>query len=171
MSLTTTTVTYDLLPTALGELLVTDHGEGLSGLYFPGHRRGKGPQVEEGWVRDATPFVALREQLDDYLAGRRRDFDLPLSPRGTPFQREVWDQLASIPYGETVTYGEVALAIGRPRSTRAVAAAIGANPLSIIVPCHRVVGANRTLTGYAGGLDRKRHLLDLEHPGPQVSML
>ena len=156
------TVRYAHLSTVLGDLLVTDHGDGLSGLYFPAHRRGRGPAVADDWVADAARFAAVRDQLDGYLAGTRTTFDLPLAPVGTDFQRTVWEQLASIPYGETVTYGEVAAAIGRPGSARAVASAVGLNPLSIVVPCHRVVGSDRSLTGYAGGLDRKRHLLDLE---------
>ncbi len=156
------TVRYAHLPTVLGELLVTDHGDGLSGLYFPDHRRGRGPLVADGWSRDDPHFAVVRDQLDGYLAGDRTRFDLPVAPVGTVFQREVWDRLATIPYGGTVTYGELAVGIGRRGSARAVASAVGLNPLSIVVPCHRVVGSDRSLTGYAGGLDRKRHLLDLE---------
>jgi methylated-DNA-[protein]-cysteine S-methyltransferase len=156
------TVRYARLPTVLGELLVTDHGDGLSGVYFPGHRRGRGPTVADGWVTDDHHFAVVRDQLEGYLAGDRTAFDVPVAPVGTGFQREVWDQLTTIPYGRTVTYGELAAAIDRPGSARAVASAVGLNPLSIVVPCHRVVGSDRSLTGYAGGLDRKRHLLDLE---------
>jgi len=107
----------------------------------------------------------LREaqrQLQEYFAGTRQVFDLPLKPAGTPFQREVWNVLASIPWGTTRSYGEVARAIGRPRAVRAVGAANGANPLPLLLPCHRVIGSGGTLTGYAGGLDRKRRLLALE---------
>jgi methylated-DNA-[protein]-cysteine S-methyltransferase len=156
------TTTYDLVPTVLGDLLVTDAGAGLSGIYFPDHRRGRGPHVQPDWVRDPDGFVTVREQLLAYLHGRRRSFDLPLAPVGTPLQRQVWDQLGTVPYGATVTYGALAAAVDRPTAARSVASAVGANPLSIVVPCHRVVGADGSLTGYAGGLDRKRHLLALE---------
>lgn len=108
-------------------------------------------------------FPEVREQLAEYFAGERTSFDLPLSAAGTPFQRRVWEAVAAVPYGETRTYGEIAAAIGAPRDRiRAVGAAIGANPLLVVVPCHRVVGANGALTGYAGGVERKHGLLTLE---------
>lgn len=156
------TVRYAHVPSDLGDLLVTDHGDGLSGVYFPGHRPGRVPEVAGDWVRDDDRFADVRDQLTAYLAGERTTFDLVLAARGSDLQRAVWDELATIPYGTTVTYGEVAAAIGRPSAARAVAGAVGRNPISIVVPCHRVVGANGTLTGYGGGLDRKRHLLRLE---------
>jgi methylated-DNA-[protein]-cysteine S-methyltransferase len=102
------------------------------------------------------------DQLRAYFAGELREFDLPLAPRGTAFQREVWAAVASVPYGRTVTYSEIAGAVGNPSACRAVGAANGRNPLPVIVPCHRVIGAAGALTGYGGGLDRKRSLLDLE---------
>jgi methylated-DNA-[protein]-cysteine S-methyltransferase len=102
------------------------------------------------------------DQLRAYFAGELREFDLPLAPRGTPFQREVWAAVAAVPYGRTATYSEIAAAVGRPSACRAVGAANGRNPLPVIVPCHRVIGAAGALTGYGGGLDRKRSLLDLE---------
>ena len=101
-------------------------------------------------------------QLSAYFAGERREFDLPLAPRGTPFQREVWAAVAAVPYGETATYAQIAAAVGRPSACRAVGAANGRNPVPVIVPCHRIIGAAGALTGYGGGLDRKRSLLDLE---------
>ncbi len=106
----------------------------------------------------------IEQQLGEYFAGGRRVFDLPLAPSGTVFQREVWSALEEIPYGTTTTYGVLAAKIGRPRAVRAVGLAVGRNPLSVIVPCHRVLGASGSLTGYAGGLDRKRWLLNLEQP-------
>jgi methylated-DNA-[protein]-cysteine S-methyltransferase len=107
-------------------------------------------------------------QLREYFSGSRREFDVKLSPRGTEFQRAVWNELLRVPYGTTISYGELARRIGRPDAVRAVGAANGANPIPIIVPCHRVIGANGTLTGYGGGLDRKRWLLDLEQRGRKL---
>jgi methylated-DNA-[protein]-cysteine S-methyltransferase len=109
-------------------------------------------------------------QLDEYFAGARRDFDLPLAPRGTTFQTDVWRALARIPFGETCSYGDLARAIGRPAASRAVGAANGANPIAIILPCHRVIGSNGTLTGYGGGLPMKRWLLDHERACVQPSL-
>lgn len=111
---------------------------------------------------DAEPLPELRRQLDDYLAGRRRDFDLPLETGGTEFQRLCWDALRRIPFGETRSYSQMAREIGRPQAVRAVGAANHDNPIGVIIPCHRVIGANGSLTGYAGGLDMKRVLLELE---------
>jgi len=109
-----------------------------------------------------TPAFDMAHQLDDYFTGRRRRFDLPLDLRGTPFRRRVWDVLLTIPWGETRSYGDVAAALGMPHAARAVGGAVGTNPLSIVVPCHRVIGSNGSLTGYGGGLDRKTSLLELE---------
>ena len=153
-------VRYDRLPTRLGDLLVTDHGRGLSGLYFPDHRRG--PEVASSWLEDPAPFRDLADLLDVYLRGEPMRVEVPLDLRGTEFQVEVWAELRRVPAGTTVSYGELAAAVGRPSSARAVAAAVARNPVSIVVPCHRVVGANGALTGYAGGLDRKRTLLSME---------
>jgi methylated-DNA-[protein]-cysteine S-methyltransferase len=105
---------------------------------------------------------AVLAQLDEYFAGRRRTFDVELAPKGTPFQLDVWNALCEIPYGDTITYAELARRIGRPAAVRAVGAANGANPIPVIVPCHRVIGSNGTLTGYGGGIDRKQFLLTLE---------
>lgn len=116
----------------------------------------------DGWERDDTAFVDAVEQLTAYFAGERTEFDLKLDMVGTQFQRRVWDALQTIPYGETCSYGEIARQIGSPAASRAVGLANGHNPIGIIVPCHRVIGANGSLTGYGGGLDRKRALLELE---------
>ena len=151
--------------TPLGRLLlVGERGpEGnllLTGIYMAQHRRG--PGVDPASVEDARAFGEVTRQLDEYLAGSRRSFDLPLAPAGTTFQSRVWDALARVKWGTTVTYGELAVRAGRPGAARAVGAAVGRNPISIVVPCHRVVGAHGTLTGYAGGVDRKAFLLALE---------
>jgi methylated-DNA-[protein]-cysteine S-methyltransferase len=146
----------------LGPMLLAASEVGLHGAWFVGQRHGAGPA--EGWRQDDT-HPLLREaaaQLTAWHAGQRRAFDLPLAPRGTPFQQSVWAELARIPHGHTRTYGEVAAALGRPTAARAVGMATGRNPLSIIIPCHRLVGRDGALTGYAGGLDRKRTLLEFE---------
>lgn len=117
------------------------------------------PSFEPERVRDDAAFAHARAELEAYFAGTLRDFTLPLAPEGTPFQRRVWDALCRIPYGETTTYGEIAAALGIPRSSRAVGAAIGRNPIAIVIPCHRVIGRNGSLTGYAAGVERKRWLL------------
>jgi methylated-DNA-[protein]-cysteine S-methyltransferase len=114
------------------------------------------------WVEDAGPFGQVTRQLDEYFAGDRTEFDLPLHPIGTPFQLEVWEALTAIPYGEVRSYGQVAEQLGRPGASRAVGLANGRNPIAVIVPCHRVIGASGSLTGYGGGIHRKRLLLDLE---------
>jgi len=123
-----------------------------------------GPEVEAGWVQsdEAAPFAEAKRQLGAYFAGRLTTFDLPLAPDGTAFQMRVWQELRRIPHGQTVSYGELARRIGSPTACRAVGLANGRNPLTIIVPCHRVVGANGKLTGYAGGMARKETLLALE---------
>lgn len=159
------TFTWTLHPSPLGELLLTDHGDGLSGLYFDDHRRGR--PTTDAAARDDARFGPVTAALDAYLDGDATHLDVTTDPRGTPRQREVWDALTTIPRGRTVSYGELAAAVGRPSSARAVAAAVGANPLSIVVPCHRVIGADGRLTGYAGGLDRKRWLL--RHEGVVLS--
>jgi methylated-DNA-[protein]-cysteine S-methyltransferase len=150
--------THALVPTPVGDLVVTCDGRAVTGIRFgpPPPGAAAGPAIPPG------PLATLADQLGAYFAGELRAFDVPLAPVGTAFQRRVWDALASIPYGETTTYGELAAEIGRPLSARAVGAANGANPLAIVVPCHRVIGADGTLTGYAGGLPAKRALLTLE---------
>lgn len=132
----------------------------LAGIYMEQHRHA--PDPSRFGDRDAEPLAATAEQLAEYFAGDRREFDLPVVFEGTPFQQVVWRALQDIPCGATVTYGQLADRIGRPTASRAVGLANGRNPISIVVPCHRVVGTNGSLTGYGGGLDRKRYLLSLE---------
>ncbi|MBM7505904.1 methylated-DNA--[protein]-cysteine S-methyltransferase [Agromyces aurantiacus] len=152
------------LPTGLGDLLVAADDGGLAGVYFPGHWHPPAPDSLGAAVdANADPVISrLGVELDEYLAERRIRFDLPLAPTGDDFQQAVWRMLRDIPYGETTTYGELALRLGDRNLARRVGGAVGRNPLSIVVPCHRVVGADGSLTGYAGGLDRKRRLLELE---------
>ena len=145
-------------------LLVVDEEGRLAGVYRDGQRHL--PDDAALGERDDTVAEEVVEQLAEYFAGERREFDLELAPRGTEFQREVWAALRAIAYGETTTYGELARLIGRPQASRAVGAATGRNPWSIIVPCHRLVGGNGSLTGYAGGLEAKEFLLELESGGP-----
>lgn len=156
MTTTYTTTT----PSPIGELTLVGDGDALTALCLPTHRHR--PAVEHDAVRDAAPFRDAVAQLEEYFAGGRTDFDLPLAPRGTEFQVRVWDALRAIPYGATTSYGELAERIGNPKAVRAVGLANGRNPIPIIVPCHRVIGADGSLTGYGGGLDAKRALLALE---------
>jgi methylated-DNA-[protein]-cysteine S-methyltransferase len=155
------TVDYDVVASPVGRLLLTgvsDDGV-LTGLYMM-DSGGHPMAVAPGWVRREGGFAAVAAQLAEYFRGQRTVFDVPLAPRGTPFQLAVWSQLTLIPYGETASYGEVALALGKTLlASRAVGLANGRNPVSIIVPCHRVIGADGSLTGYGGGLDRKEWLL------------
>ncbi|MEV7241799.1 methylated-DNA--[protein]-cysteine S-methyltransferase [Streptomyces sp. NPDC093248] len=139
--------------------LVAEDGV-LCGLYMAGQRHR--PSEETFGDPDDTPFAEAREQLSAYFAGALKEFTLELRLSGTPFQRGVWDRLTRIPYGETRSYGELATELGNPGASRAVGLANGRNPIGIIVPCHRVIGAAGDLTGYGGGLDRKRRLLDFE---------
>ncbi len=149
---------YSTLTTPIGELLLTADDDGaLTGVNLP--NRHPDPA---GWERDDALLGDARRQLTEYFAGERTTFDLPLRPAGAPFQLRVWDALRRIPYGETASYGELARELGHPTAARAVGAANGRNPIAIVVPCHRVIGANGSLTGYAGGLECKRALLDLE---------
>ncbi|MEV5433367.1 methylated-DNA--[protein]-cysteine S-methyltransferase [Streptomyces sp. NPDC052701] len=142
--------------------LVADDGV-LCGLYMTDQRHR--PPEETFGPRDDTLFAEAEEQLEAYFDGGLKEFTLELRLHGTPFQRRVWDELRRIPYGETRTYGELADALGSPTASRAVGLANGRNPIGIIVPCHRVIGANGGLTGYGGGLDRKRRLLEFERGG------
>ncbi|HVX62078.1 MAG TPA: methylated-DNA--[protein]-cysteine S-methyltransferase [Pirellulales bacterium] len=151
------TIYYAEAPSPLGELLLLSDGESLSGLYFAGHRRGPAPGAD--WRRDKGPFKQVEDELARYFAGESCEFNVRLAPRGSEFQREVWNELRRIPPGATLTYAQLAARIGRPKAVRAAGAANARNPISIIVPCHRVVGARGALTGYAGGLERKEWLL------------
>ena len=146
----------------LGTMLLVSNGSSLTGLYFVGQKYVAQPA--EDWIQTevAQPFPDVKRQLAEYFAGERRTFDLPLSFEGTPFQQRVWRAIAAIPHGQTISYGALARSVGTPRSVRAAGAATGRNPISLVVPCHRVVGSDGSLTGYAGGLDRKRRLLALE---------
>jgi methylated-DNA-[protein]-cysteine S-methyltransferase len=144
----------------LGPITVVGQDGALAGLYL--HDQRHAPPADRLGDRDDTTLPAVQEQVLAYLAGELRDFDVDLAPVGTPFQAEVWAALRRVPYGTTTTYGALAATIGRPSAVRAVGAANGRNPCCIVVPCHRVVGADGSLTGYAGGLGTKRFLLDLE---------
>jgi methylated-DNA-[protein]-cysteine S-methyltransferase len=152
--------TYAVIPTPIGNLVAWGEERRLLGLDFADARTAR--RVETSWQRDDSAFRQVAEQLDAYFAGELMRFDVALDTRGTPFQRRVWDALQAVPYGTTTTYGALAALIGEPRAIRAVGAANGRNPISVIVPCHRLVGADGSLTGYGGGLDRKRWLLEHE---------
>lgn len=155
-----TTIYRSTLRTAVGELTLLSDGEALTGLYLPSSKGHPGDDPDVRW--EPAVFSGVVEQLEAYFAGERTTFDVPLAPRGTPFQQRVWTQLRTIGYGQTRSYRDVAEAIGAPKAMRAVGLANGRNPISIVVPCHRVVGANGTLTGYGGGLHNKQLLLELE---------
>ncbi|HUH69996.1 MAG TPA: methylated-DNA--[protein]-cysteine S-methyltransferase [Mycobacterium sp.] len=152
-------ILYRTIDSPIGPLTLAGHGSVLTNLrmvdqtYEPSHA---------GWSLDPGAFNDAVEQLDAYFAGKLTEFDIPFDLRGTEFQQRVWKALLTIPYGETGSYGEIAEQIGAPGSARAVGLANGHNPIAIVVPCHRVIGANGNLTGYGGGLDRKRTLLELE---------
>lgn len=151
---------YDYLDTPIGPLLLVADGHGLRHIDFPGADQGE--RIQSHWRRDRRFLGAAIEQLDAYFAGHLHDFDVALAARGTGFRKTVWDELVRIPYGETISYGELARRIGTPAASRAVGAANGANPLPVIVPCHRVIGSNGKLTGFSGGLAIKQWLLDHE---------
>jgi methylated-DNA-[protein]-cysteine S-methyltransferase len=152
------TTWYTEQPSPLGTLLLAATERGLSGLYFEQHKYFAGPQT---WRHDpAQPHLrTAARQLQEYFAGTRRDFEVELDLDGTPFQHAVWRQLLTLPFGATTTYREIAERIGKANAVRAAGSAIGRNPVSIIVPCHRVLGAGGDLSGYAGGIERKRRLL------------
>jgi methylated-DNA-[protein]-cysteine S-methyltransferase len=151
---------YTRLESPIGELLLVGDDHALHGLHMQEGRTAV--SVHPEWRPADEPFADVRRQLSEYFAGERRDFDVPLAMAGTPFQRSVWGALREIRYGETTSYGELARRLGRPSATRAVGLANGRNPIAVIVPCHRVVGSDGSLTGYGGGLERKRLLLELE---------
>ena len=155
-------IRYCKFSSPLGTLVATADDDELTGLYFDDQRYF--PVIPADAVEDplALQFAECRRQLAEYFDGARRSFDMPLAPEGTDFQRRVWKQIARIPYGATITYAELAKRAGAPGSARAAGSATGHNPLGIIVPCHRVVGSDGSLTGYAGGIERKTRLLELE---------
>ncbi|BES70386.1 methylated-DNA--[protein]-cysteine S-methyltransferase [Marinobacter nanhaiticus D15-8W] len=151
------TTFYCHTPSPIGELLLTGDGTSLTRIYM--RKQKYGCDVKPGWEQDESQFGEARRQLDAYFAGDLKQFDLPLAPAGTEFQQSVWRALVEIPYGETRSYGELARQLGSPKLNRAVGTANGRNPISIIIPCHRVIGADGSLTGYGGGVERKRWLL------------
>jgi methylated-DNA-[protein]-cysteine S-methyltransferase len=154
------TTYYTQIESPVGPLLLVADSDGLRRLEFV---KGRAPsKAEPAWVQDAKPLAEVVRQLRAYFAGELKDFHLPLAPQGTPFQLEVWKRLCDIPYGETISYGELARRIGNPNASRAVGLANGSNPIAIIIPCHRVIGSNGKLTGYGGGLPLKEKLLALE---------
>lgn len=166
--------TFTRLATPIGELLLTVSDTALTGVYFPTSRRGPPPTHRADWVEDngqglaSESLARAKQQLTEYFDGTRTTFDLPLEALGSAFEHRVWNALRTIPFGVTVSYGELARRLGDVNATRAVGAANGKNPIPIIVPCHRVVGANGELTGFGGGLDCKRWLL--EHEGALLKL-
>jgi len=155
-----TTDRFTRFSTPVDDLILTGDGTSITGCYFATHRHHDDPSA--GLERDDGAFTGAVAQLGEYFDGERTAFDLPLAPTGTEFQLRVWAQLRTIPYGATCSYADIARGIGASNGFRAVGLANGRNPISIIVPCHRVIGADGSLTGYGGGLERKRFLLDLE---------
>lgn len=151
---------YDIVDSPIGDLVLAGDGTTLTGLYMETdqHR----VLADPGWTRRQGAYAEAADQLAAYFAGDLQAFDLPLAPRGTEFQRAVWSALLDIPYGRTTTYAQLAADIDRPTAIRAVGAANGRNPIAVIIPCHRVIGTDGSLTGYGGGIPRKRTLLDLE---------
>jgi len=157
---------YTYMESPVGRLLLAGDDQSLQLISFPSGDRVR--RAETGWVESETPFREAIRQLRNYFSGSRQSFDLPLAPEGTSFQLKVWEELRRIPYGETITYGELARRIGNPAASRAVGSANGCNPLPIVIPCHRVIGSNGKLTGFGGGLAVKRRLLDLEQRQPSL---
>ena len=149
---------YATVHSPIGELVVWGENGSLTGLSFTDSR--KAAAVDPSWQHDDAAFAEVAEQLRAYFAGELTRFELDLEPHGTQFQRRVWDALLEIPYGSTTTYAQLASELGDPRGTRAVGLANGRNPIAIIIPCHRVIGSNGSLTGYGGGLERKRWLIE-----------
>jgi methylated-DNA-[protein]-cysteine S-methyltransferase len=147
----------------IGTLTLVGDGEVLTHLSMEGHDD-TAPTIEADWKHDRGAFNEAKRQLAQYFGGSRQEFTIPLAPAGTEFRMKVWAALCTIPYGETATYAQIATDIGNPAASRAVGMANHYNPIALIIPCHRVIGSNGSLTGYGGGLDRKTLLLDLEHP-------
>lgn len=160
---------YTYYASPIGDLLLAGDADTLSVIAFPSGKGSKEP--ESDWTRNEQAFPEARQQLDEYFAGQRQEFDLKLAPSGTAFQLEVLDALCEIPYGETRSYQDLATGIGRPKAVRAVGAANGRNPLPIVIPCHRVIGADGSLTGFGGGLPTKQFLLELEGAASAQSAL
>ena len=158
---------YSYIESPVGTLLLTGDGRRLNEILFPNKDRRPDAAAEQR----AEPFREVARQLAAYFEGTLQKFDLELDPRGTPFQLQVWEELQRIPYGETLSYGELAQRMGNPSASRAVGAANGRNPIPIVIPCHRVIGANGSLTGFGGGLEAKRALLELEQESRQGKLL
>ena len=151
---------YTSLESPVGALVLTSNGEAITGLFMDKY---KGEPFSIGdWTRDDELFREAADQLRAYFAGELTEFDLPIAAGGAPFQQRVWAELRKVPYGSTISYGELARRIGNPKAARAVGSANGDNPVSIIIPCHRVIGSNGKLTGYGGGIERKKFLLEFE---------
>ncbi len=167
--MSTSDLYYSFCRCPIGDLLLAGDSSALHLIGFPSGSRARRP--DPGWQHNPAPFAEAERQLQAYFAGELRRFDLPLHFGGTDFQNQVWRELGNVPWGETITYGELARRLGRPTASRAVGAANGANPLPIIAPCHRVIGADGSLTGFGGGLDTKRFLLGLEGALPIDSQL
>ena len=168
------TTRYTLQDSPVGRLLLGWGQTGLTLVVFQGGKKRLAPPT--GWEQTPEPFTKVIPRLEEFFHGSRKSFDLPLEPYGTQFQLQVWEALRMIPYGETLSYGQLAAYIGNPMAVRAVGAANGSNPLPIVIPCHRVIGGDGSLTGFGGGLDIKRQLLDLERTGtgwqdPQLSLV
>ncbi|KMM89135.1 methylated-DNA--[protein]-cysteine S-methyltransferase [Pseudomonas lundensis] len=155
-----TQIYYAQMPSPIGPLFLVADDEGLREVRFECERRAHAP--EEGWLHAPHKLAHVRRQLDAYFAGERLTFDLPLKPQGTPFQQQVWQALTTIPFAVITSYGQLSQQIQRPTASRAVGAANGRNPIPIIIPCHRVIGSNGKLTGFAGGLAAKQWLLEHE---------
>ncbi len=151
---------YTYAASPIGQLLLAGSADALQVIGFP--HGDKARRADIGWERYDEPFKKTARQLNEYFAGERREFELELAPEGTKFQVEVLEALRGIPYGETRTYRDIAVAVGRPKAVRAVGNANGRNPLPIVIPCHRVIGSDGSLTGFGGGIEVKRYLLDLE---------
>tara|TARA_B100001105_G_scaffold53595_1_gene40656 strand:+ start:2159 stop:2644 length:486 start_codon:yes stop_codon:yes gene_type:complete len=151
---------YTYATSPIGQLLLAGSADALQVIGFP--HGDKARRADIGWERYDEPFKKTARQLNEYFAGERREFELELAPEGTKFQVEVLEALRGIPYGETRTYRDIAVAVGRPKAVRAVGNANGRNPLPIVIPCHRVIGSDGSLTGFGGGIEAKRYLLDLE---------
>lgn len=159
---------HSIIKSPIGDLMLVTDDSALNGLYFIG--RDHIPAVSKNWTLNGKHPVLQQaaKQLQEYFNGKRTEFSIPLRLTGTDFQEKVWREITRIPYGETINYTELAKRAGKPDAIRAAGAATGRNPISIIVPCHRVMGKNGNMTGFAGGLERKRHLLDLENPNAEL---
>lgn len=151
---------YSFVESPIGPLLLSGEGEALQGLYFSTGSKARGADTE--WERYDAPFNRVRKQLNEYFSGQRKTFELELAPHGTEFQLDVLNALTQIPYGETRSYADIAEQVGRPNAVRAVGTANGRNPIALIIPCHRVIGSNGSLTGFGGGLPTKKALLEHE---------